>query len=269
MFFDFESSRFHFTLEGQGAPLMFLHGLGGRSENWFYQRRFFSKSRTVVCLDLPGQGRSEGRHLPFTRFADVVNAVLDELEIPACDFAGLSKGARVALSFAARQPKRVSSVVVVNTFLNLTEDDEAARRNLYALLRHEDGGVEWARRLLIEMGVADIGTISRGFMRSLASIDPGHIERLFLEVMDYDQRGEVGRLKAPVLIVRGDADRFVPAYCSLELNGLLPQSELVLMRGCGHLPYLEMPDEFNRLVADFLNRESRIQPPCAARDTMK
>lgn len=259
MVFNFESSKMHFTLEGDGAPLMFLHGLGGRSENWFYQRRYFAKSRTVVCPDLPGQGRSEGHHLPFLRFPDVVAALLDELDITTCDFAGLSKGARVALSLAAHHPTRVSSVVVVNTFVHLTQKDEAARRDLYALLALDDGGAEWARRLLIEMGVADNATISRGFIRSLATFKPCHIERLFLDVVDFDQRDEIARVKAPVLIVRGDVDRFVPAYCSLELNELMPQSELALMRGCGHLPYLEMPAEFNALVADFLHRKSTIQ----------
>ena len=258
MFFNFESSKMHFTLEGQGAPLMFLHGLGGRAENWFYQRRFFSQSRTVICVDLPGQGRSEGHHLPFTQFPNVIEALLDELDIPACDFAGLSKGARVALAFAARHRNRVSAVIVVNTFLHLTEHDETARRGLYELLTNEDGGAEWARRLLNEMGVADNRAISRGFMRSLATFDPRHIQRLFLEVMHYDQRDEVAQFSGPVLIVRGDADRFVPAYCSLELNALLPQSDLALMRGCGHLPYLEMPDEFNLLVADFLSRKSTL-----------
>ena len=258
MFFTFESSKLHFTLEGKGEPLMFLHGLGGRSENWFYQRRFFSQFRTVICPDLPGHGRSEGHHFPFVRFPDVVEALLDELGISACDFVGLSKGARVALSFAAHQPKRTSSVVVVNTFVHLTPEDESTRRALYSLLAREDGGAEWARRLLVEMGVTEDSSIHRGFTRSLSTFEPRHIERLFLDVMDFDQRAEVGSVNAPVLIVRGDRDRFVPSYCSLELDELLPHSELILMRGCGHLPYLEMPDKFNLLVADFLQRKSTL-----------
>ena len=93
-------------------------------------------------------------------------------------------------------------------------------------------------------------------MRSLNTIDPEHIRRIFLEVIEYDQQLELRNVKAPVLILRGEADHFVPPYCATYLYERLRRSEQIVMRDCGHLPYLERPEEFNRLVEDFLDRNS-------------
>jgi sigma-B regulation protein RsbQ len=256
MNFEFETANIHFTEEGSGPPLIFLHGLGGSADNWLYQRRYFSRARTVICPDMPGQGRSTGLDIAFVRYADVLSGLLDSLHITTCEIVGLSKGARVGLTLAARYPDRVSSLVLVNTFVCLTPEDRKKREDLYALLANGDGGQQWARRLVADMGIAPNSTIARGFMRSLNAINPEHIRRIFLEVIKYDQRVELQNVKARVLILRGEADHFVPSYCAVYLSERLRKSEQIVMRDCGHLPYLERPEEFNRLVEDFLDRNS-------------
>src|SRR5258705_7094494 len=114
MILKFESSDIHFKVEGSGPPLVFLHGLGGRGENWLYQRLHFSRLRTVISPDMPGQGQSSGRDVSFHQYADVLEALLDSLNVAACDIVGLSKGARVGLTLAVQCPSRVSSLVLVN-----------------------------------------------------------------------------------------------------------------------------------------------------------
>ena len=254
MNFDFETENIHFTMEGSGPPLIFLHGLGGRAENWLYQRRYFSRTRTVICPDMPGHGRSTGREISFVRYADVLRGLLENLHATNCEIVGLSKGARVGLTLAARFPHFASSLVLVNTFVFLTPEDRKERERLYALLSIGDGGEEWARQLVADMGLAPGSTISRGFMRSLNTIEPEHIRRIFLEVIEYDQTAELAKVKIPVLVLRGEADHFVPPYSATYLCERLDRSELTVMPDCGHLPYLEQPEEFNRLVEAFLDR---------------
>lgn len=254
MNFEFETADIHFTMEGSGPALVFLHGLGGHSGNWLYQRRHFARTWTVICPDMPGQGLSTGRDIPFRRYADVLHALLGSLKVRRCAIVGLSKGARVGLSLAARSPRFVSSLVLVNTFVCLTSEDMKKRVDLYELLANGDGGHEWASQLVRFMGIERNPPLVHGFMRTLAKIDPDHIRRIFLEVIDYDQRLDLQKVDAPVLILRGEVDYFVPAYCASYLSGCLPQSESIAMRECGHLPYLEQPDDFNKLVEGFLNR---------------
>lgn len=261
MNFEFETASIHFTLEGSGPPLVFLHGLGGRADNWLYQRRYFSRTRTVICPDMPGQGRSTGREIPFIRYADILHGLLDSLKVNHCEIVGLSKGARVGLTLAARFPECAASLVLVNTFVWLTIEDREKREQLYALLTNSDGGKEWARKLLTDMGIAPDSRIARGFTKSLSTIDPQHIRRIFLEVLQYDQTSELDKVRIPVLILRGEADHFVPPYCAAYLSERLASSESTVMPHCGHLPYLERPEEFNRLAERFLDRNRPPAPP--------
>jgi sigma-B regulation protein RsbQ len=76
-----------------------------------------------------------------------------------------------------------------------------------------------------------------------------------LEGEEAYQRGELSSIQCPTLIVRGSHDNFVPEYCALELHRLIAGSELVCLNGCGHLPYLEDPALFNRIVEQFIGRK--------------
>lgn len=247
--------RLHYSDEGAGPPLLFLHGLGGNAENWMLQRRHFSAHHRVIALDLPGHGRSDGRAVPFGRYWESIAALIDHIGAETIAICGLSKGARAGLMFAARRPERVSRFAVVNAFLRLDIADRLTRLALYDLLLEPGGAQRWARRLLDAMGVASDSAIARGFHRSLASIDPLHIHRIFNELMAFDQSAELARVRCETLLIRGERDAFVPAYCTGELSRLLSKSRIANLPDCGHLPYLENAGAFNALLEDFLARD--------------
>ncbi len=257
--FDWNGETIHYVDEGgsadeSGRPaIVLLHGLGGNAENWLLQRHYFSATHRVLSLDLPGHGRSTGRSVSFADYPRVIAAMLDHAGVARATLCGLSKGARTGIGFAAQHPDRVSGIVIVNAFLHLEPEDRARRLALYDLLLEEDGGERWADALLNMMRVEDHPAIVRGFRRSLRHIDPLHIRRIFREQIDCDQRADLPRLSCPVLIVRGEKDGFIPAYCVDEIREGLPGSELAVL-DAGHLPYLEAPAAFNRCVSEFLGR---------------
>jgi pimeloyl-ACP methyl ester carboxylesterase len=197
-------------------------------------------------------GRSSGREVRFADYWQVIEALLDHLEIRSAALCGLSKGARAGLAFASRKPARVERLIVINAFVQLDLPDQAKRLALYDLLDEPDRVINWAQQLLERMGVSGRPAIVRGFMRSLATIDPGHIRRVFAELVAYEQGPELAQIACPVLIVRGEKDDFVPAYCAHDLNHRLRNSVIARMTECGHLPYLEDPFAFNEIVAAFL-----------------
>ena len=249
--FVWNNHAINFNNEGDGAPLLFVHGLGGNADNWLHQRRAFREKRRVISVDLPGHGRSEGAEISFMRYWESIASLLDHLQIPAIDICGLSKGARVALMLARRQPGLVRSVTVVNSFLWLRPEDGQERRRLYDLLLLDDGGHAWAEALLAKMGIPADGAIAKGFRRSLATIRPERIRERFYEMVDYDQRDELRSIECPVLIVRGERDGFIPPYCAEDMLARLPRSQIASLPTCGHLPYLEQPQAFNRVLEDF------------------
>lgn len=250
--FTHEGRSLHYTLEGEGPPLLFVHGLGGNAENWVLQRAAFAPTHQVIAIDLPGHGRSEGREVPFPLYWQAIRGLCDHLGIERLSICGLSKGARAALMFAARHPERVERIAVVNAFVHLTPEDRSARQSLYELLLEPDGARLWAVRLLEKMGVSGRPAIVRGFLRSLDTIDPRHIHARFGELLAFDQRAELAEVPCPILLVRGERDGFVPSYCVEELHQRLPRSTIARMPECGHLPYLEAPAQFDALLAGFL-----------------
>jgi sigma-B regulation protein RsbQ len=252
MYFVYEERKVSYHIEGNGPAVLFLHGLGGNANNWYYQRKYFSKKWTVISLDLPGHGDSEGEEIGFKDYYKVVRALLNYLELESVVICGLSKGSRVGIDLAAHFPNLVSGLIIINAFAHLERDDRKERLEVYDLLSIDDKGKTWADKLLKEMGVEDNKTIVRGFHHSLISINPSHIQRLFLELVDYDQRPYFPRITCPILLVRGRKDDFVPEKYMREFDQSLTNSTYIEMKDSGHLPYLEQPEQFNQLVEGFL-----------------
>jgi pimeloyl-ACP methyl ester carboxylesterase len=257
MIFDWNGHTLHYQDEGSGPAIVLLHGLGGNAENWLHQRHVLSATHRVLSLDLPGHGLSTGRSIAFTDYQRAIEAMLDHAGVAQATLCGLSKGARAGIVFAAGHPERVSRMVIVNAFLHLEPEDRAKRLTLYDLLLEADGPRRWAEQLLHLMGVTDHPTIVRGFHRSLERIDPLHIRRIFREQIDWDQRPELRHIACPVLVVQGRHDGFIPPYCPDAILAGLRGAERAIME-TGHLPYLEAPAAFNRLVSDFLAHGVRV-----------
>lgn len=72
MYFEYKNRKISYNIEGSGPVILLLHGLGGNANNWLYQRQYFKENWTVISLDLPGHGKSEGLEIPFKEYANVL-----------------------------------------------------------------------------------------------------------------------------------------------------------------------------------------------------
>ncbi|HDR7660568.1 alpha/beta fold hydrolase [Bacillus wiedmannii] len=253
MYFEYKNRKISYNIEGSGPVMLLLHGLGGNANNWLYQRQYFKENWTVISLDLPGHGKSEGLEIPFKEYKNVLYELYSYLKLQKVVICGLSKGARVGIDFAIQYPGVVASLIVVNAFPYLEPEDRKERLEVYDLLSLHDNGKTWADTLLKAMGVADNEVIFRGFYQSLQSINSVHIQRLFAELVDYDQRPFLSNISCPTLIIRGENDDFVPEKYVREFERHLKNTTFIELKNSGHLPYLEQPTSFNMTVKMFLN----------------
>lgn len=253
MYFEYKNRKVFYNIEGSGPVILFLHGLGGNTNNWLYQRQYFKEKWTVISLDLPGHGKSEGLEINFKEYVNVLYKLCKYLKLQKVVICGLSKGARVGIDFAIQYPDFVSSLIIVNAFPYLEPEDRKKRLEVYDLLSLHDNGKKWADTLLEEMGVASNEVIVRGFYQSLQSINPVHIQRLFAELVDYDQRPLLLNISCSTLIIRGENDDFVPEKYVREFERRLKNTTFIEFKNSGHLPYLEQPSSFNMTVEKFLN----------------
>jgi len=253
MMVSWRDETLHYTDDGSGDAVLFLHGLGGNANNWLHQRTSVSRHHRVITIDLPGHGRSSGRSIGFDEYAAAAEAVLRHMAIDSVSVVGLAMGGRVGIALAARLPDRVSRLTLVNTYLDLPPLEHEERVRLYDRLLQPGGDREWAARLLEGMGVSDRPGIVRGFMASLDQIDPRHIRDIFYQVLRSDQENELRALAIPVQIMVGERDGLVPAACTQRLRELAPGARVHRFTGSGHLPYLEEPAVFNDALEGFLH----------------
>ncbi|MCY4425274.1 MAG: alpha/beta hydrolase [Acidimicrobiaceae bacterium] len=250
---------------GRGDPVVFLHGLGGSRTSWEPQLSGLSGEFRCIAWDMPGYGASDPvAPLTFTAIADAVVRLLDDAGVDRAHLVGESFGGMHALHTALRRPERVARLVLANTSpaFGLDGTDPVAWRA--GRLAPLDAGLapaDIAEDVLtsiagptlgddaLTMRVAGFARIQAAGLRAAVECLPAH-----------DVRDRLGAIASPALVVAGGLDAETPVAYSRILTDGLANAELIVLDGVGHLAASEVPQTFNRLVRDFLNRGRGLGP---------
>ncbi len=253
--------RLHYLVRGFGPATVLIHGLGSRAEDWsLLQAPALSQRYRVLMPDLRGHGRSDKPPGPYTvpQMADDIAGFLSALGTDSAHIIGLSLGGAVAQALAVRHPERVRSLVLVNTFAYLRPKGWAEWRltliRLGALLVNLalHARLE-AEKLFPRPGQAALRRVA---YHRLCTNDPAAYRAAMMAVARYDGRGDLGRIRAPTLIVAGREDTVVPLRAKEELAAGIPGAHLVVILRSGHATPTDQPVVFNRLVLEFLDEHS-------------
>ena len=247
-------------VEGEGPPVVCLHGLGGTSNTWTPLLKAMRGHR-VVRIDLPGSGRSGSATdaLSIEQMVADVAGVCRRLEVVAAHFVGHSMGTIVCQHLALRHPALVKTLAL---FGPLTCPPDAARPNIRARAasaRH-GGAVAMAE-------IAD--AIVRGATAaSTRETMPVVLALVRESVMRQDAQGyarscdalaaaesaALEDLRLPVLLVTGDEDGVAPPPAVREMARRLPQARVEVFPRCGHWTPFERPAECAQQLQAFLRR---------------
>ncbi|RKD21858.1 hypothetical protein BEP19_14740 [Ammoniphilus oxalaticus] len=251
--FIYDGFEIHYTIEGEGKTIVFLHGLGGGSLNWVYQRNQFKQDYQLIAVDLPGHGKSEGGdEIPFYNYQDLLKTLLiDELRVDEIILCGLSMGGKVAIDFASRYPDTVAGLFIASTFADMNSAEKRKRKEIWDMIHQPGGADRWLETVISQMGLDPQGPIAKGFSKALESASLDFMYNTFTEFLDYEQTDQLDIIDVPAIIIHGDRDDFVPQSCANELFERLVNSELEILTDCGHLPNVEKPQEFNALLDHF------------------
>jgi pimeloyl-ACP methyl ester carboxylesterase len=201
-----------YEVHGAGEPLILLHGGLGSSTMFGDLMPWFAKTRQVITVDLQAHGRTADIDRPITyeAMADDIAGLMKYLHIEKADFIGYSLGAGVALQTTVRHPELVRKLVVVSTVFQ------------------RDGWYPEILALMEKMGPATAEQMKPSPIYKLyASIAPRPQDWPVLVTKmsdllrkDYDWSSDVAAVRAPTMLVFGDADSIRPAHIT-EFFGLL------------------------------------------------
>lgn len=258
--------RLRVKVQGAGPPLLLVMGLGGNIEMWQPLVEELSDFETIA-FDAPGMGESEIPRWPISmrRLARIAAGLVRELGYARVDVLGVSYGGAIAQELAYRHPEIVRRIVLAATSYGIG----SLPGNLRAL--------------------AMLATPYRYYSRShLKAIAPwlygGQIAR-HPELMDRDAYARLGhapswrgyawqlaavagwsslpylrRIRAPVLVLTGDEDPIIRVTNARVLAGLMPNAQLHVLRGAGHLFLIDQARESAGLIREFVRKRRWDSP---------
>ena len=223
--------QLHFIEQGQGQPLILLHGNGESCDFFEHQIPYFSKDYRVIAIDTRGHGQSPRGEKPFTiaQFAEDLHDFMDESDIEKAVLLGFSDGGNIALTFALKYPERVDKMIVdgANLF----------PRGVKPLYQWPiEFGYRIAKLFSKKSEKAKQNAEMLGLMVNEPNIDPA----------------ELSRLTMPVLVVAGNNDMIKDAHTRLIHNNL-PNAQLSILKG-DHFVANKHPEAFNKVVVEFLRK---------------
>ena len=231
----------YFEVHGDGEPLIFLHGGLESADAWSNQVPIFSQQYRVVTPDSRGQGRTTDSDAPisYKLMGEDTVRLMDYLGIDSAYIVGWSDGAVTGIELAIHHPDRVKALVAYGA--NMTHD--GLTDNLLGWIR-DTPGADWVDGL-----EEDYKNMSPQPDRLPTIMEK--IRLMWLTQPDYTAE-ELASIKVPTLILAGENDEFVRADQPQLLANAIPNAELVIFPDVGHYALTEKPDEWNKVVLDFL-----------------
>ena len=249
--------RLRYLEAGSGPPLLLVHGLGSSAmQDWGRLVGPLGRQFHVYAPDLPGFGRSErppDADYSISMQVEAVRAFMDTLGIDRARVAGISMGGWIVSRLAGESPERVERLVVVD---GAGMESDGSDIPADALLPRDEEGV---RRLIATVRHKPPATPSFVARDILArKLREEWIIRRALESMrDGDDwlDGTLARADMPVLVIWGKQDVLIPLDYGIALRAEFPNAELEVLDGCGHVPIADCPEEFDRVLVEFLTAD--------------
>ncbi len=250
-----------YEIHGTHGPLvLMLHGLGSRGEDWVLQIEAMQNEYRMVTCDLRGHGSSPSPAgwPTVADLAEDVVGLLEQIGERSAHVVGLSLGGGVALQMGVDYPQQVKSLTIVNAAATL----RVPRNRLPSAFVRMVLLLTGRRRKLGEWVAA--GLFPRDDQQELREVAAERIAdnlsrnylRAILAVLRFDLRKQVHKISAPTLIVAGRLDRTVPLRAKVALARDIPGARLEIIEDSEHATPLDSPDEFNRILLQFLREQA-------------
>ena len=274
------NSIISYRIEGKGDPLILIHGFGEDSQIWDEQVLFLKEHCLLIIPDLPGSGKSSllslglgvmsrnyekqshltPDYISIDDYADCIHAILQEELIPVCTILGHSMGGYITLAFAQKYPSLLHGFGLIHSTAFADSDEKKKVRKRAIELITQYGAQSFLKTTLPNL----FGETFKkehykkvdSFINASASFTKETLQQYYHAMIMRPDRTDVLKSNPlPVLFVIGTEDGVVPMEEMVSQTSLPEKSYIHLLPGVGHMGMLEAPEQLNRIILAFIQRQ--------------
>lgn len=244
-----QQDKFKFIEEGQGEPLVLLHGLFGALSNFKGLIEYFKHYNKVVVPMLP-LFELDLLHTTVGGLQKYVHRFIESRGYTGVHMLGNSLGGHVALVHVLKHPDKIKSLILTGSsgLFESGMGDTYPKRGDYNYIRKKT-----------EITFYDPATATKELVDEVYDIVNNRIKAIKIislakSAIRNNLGDELKQIQKPTLLIWGNNDSITPPFVGREFQRLIPNAELHFIDHCGHAPMMEVPDEFNKILHGFLTK---------------
>ena len=273
---EINGTQLYTKVMGEGEPIVILHGGPGMDHTYFLpQMAELAETHKLIFFDQRVSGRSaldvDSAAITMRHFIDDIEEIRKTFNLGKMNLMGHSWGGLLAMFYGITYPENLKSLMILNstpasselmakTLPRLTPEDSLQRLEILnsdAFKNRESAAFEKLLRINFRGAFYD-----RSLADSLTlTFQPGFAEtslklkNLYKDIASYDIHHDLSKINCPTLVVHGDHDDN-PLEGSQKVHESISNSKFVLLKNCGHFPFVERPKEFFGVIRDFLQKRT-------------
>lgn len=265
MFVEVDDATYHVTIQGEGPPVVLLHGFTSTVQTWNAVSEELKQNYTVIAIDLPGHGKTVTPDRTMNECCTDIAFILQSLHYTCVHMIGYSMGGRVALSFAHRFPNLVASLTLESASPGLrtekerlerkSKDEKIARtieeEGIYSFVSYWESIPLFAsqqslpQETQIAIQAERLSQKETGLAMSLREMGTGSQPSLWNKLHTFEM---------PTLLLVGEYDhKFVEI--NTEMAKKIPNTTIACIKESGHTVHVEQPDTFLEHIQQFLEQQ--------------
>ncbi len=264
-YLDVEGGRLYYEVAGKGHPLVLIHAGIADSSMWDDQFDLFARQYRVIRYDTRGFGKTETEDVAFSNRQDLYD-LLKRLGADKTYVIGVSRGGQIAIDFTLELPEMVDALIPVDAgvsgfdFEAHPPTDEEMRLIQAMMEAEEKRDFERMADLDVQLWVDGPGhAAGRADQRVRERVRQMCLNNYTNHAVEGQPRqleppaaGRLSEIHAPTLVIVGDLDTSDTQIMADQLAQDIPGAKKAVIHGTAHLPSMEKPEEFNKIVLDFL-----------------
>ena len=249
-------THYFYNKKEQDIPIVFIHGVGLTYEIWQPQLDFFTNYSTLA-YDILGHGKSslKKQNISFDDFSDQLIKLIDELNFQKIHLVGFSIGSLIARDFASKHNERLQSLILLGSIFKRTDEQQKIVNERYNQAKKQ---MKLSKQALKRWFTDEYLKKNPNTYEKISTILSANNMENFLKVYElfvfHKNNENFDKIKVKTLIMTGEYDIGSTIQMSQELNRIIKNSELKIIKNGKHLCGIECADEVNVSIKNFVEK---------------